>query len=104
MMNTLRRGILTLYSYDDMADDISVENVLRQCLQLISTMPLLAVYGYQAYRHYVEGKSLYIHTPKEPLTTAETILRLLRSEKLITGAGGKDSGYCSGSAYGSWRW
>lgn len=84
MMNTLQRGILTLYSYDDMADDISVENVLRQCLQLISTIPLLAVYGYQAYRHYVEGKSLYIHTPKEPLTTAETILRLLRPDKKYT--------------------
>ena len=56
MMNTLQRGVLTLYGYDDMADDISIPNVLRQCLQLTSTVPLLAVYGYQAYNHYVEGR------------------------------------------------
>ena len=65
MMNTLQRGVLTLYGYDDMADDISIPNVLRQCLQLTSTVPLLAVYGYQAYNHYVEGKSFYIHSPKQ---------------------------------------
>ena len=50
MMNTLQRGVLTLYGYDDMADDISIPNVLRQCLQLTSTVPLLAVYGYQKAR------------------------------------------------------
>lgn len=70
MMNTLQRGVLTLYGYDDMADDISIPNVLRQCLQLTSTVPLLAVYGYQAYNHYVEGKSFYIHSPKQELSTA----------------------------------
>lgn len=84
MMNTLQRGVLTLYGYDDMADDISVDNVLRQCLQLISTVPLLAVYGYQAYNHYVEGKSFYIHSPKEELSTAENILRMLRPDKKYT--------------------
>lgn len=68
MMNTLQRGVLTLYGYDDMADDISIPNVLRQCLQLTSTVPLLAVYGYQAYNHYVEGKSFYIHSPKQELS------------------------------------
>ena len=84
MMNTLQRGILTLYSYDDMADDIHIDNVLRQCLQLISTTPLLAVYGYQAYNHYIEGKSFYIHAPKEELSTAENILRMLRPDKKYT--------------------
>lgn len=84
MMNTLQRGILTLYSYDDMADNIQIDNVLRQCLQLISTMPMLAVYGYQAYNHYVEGKSFYIHSAKEDLSTAENILRLLRPNKKYT--------------------
>lgn len=84
MMNTLQRGVLTLYGYDDMADDTSVDNVLRQCLQLISTMPLLAVYGYQAYRHYIEGKSLYIHSAKSDLSTAENILRMLRPDKSYT--------------------
>lgn len=84
MMNTLARSVLTLYSYDDRANDISMPNVLRQCLQLISLFPLLSVYGYQAYRHYHDGKSLYIHAPKEHLSTAENILRVLRPNKKYT--------------------
>ena len=66
MMNTLARSVLTLYTYDDRADDISLPNVLRQCLQLIALFPMLSVYGYQAYSHYHDGKSLYIHMP-DPL-------------------------------------
>lgn len=84
MMNTLARSVLTLYSYDDRANDISLPNVLRQCLQLISLFPLLSVYGYQAYRHYHDGKSLYIHSPRENLSTAENILRILRPDKNYT--------------------
>ncbi len=81
MMNTLARSVLTLYSYDDRADDVSLPNVLRQSLQLISMFPLLAIYGYQAYNHYHEGNSLYIHPPREELSTAETILYLLRPDR-----------------------
>lgn len=84
MMNTLARSVLTLYSYDDYASDISLPNVLRQCLQLISLFPLLSVYGYQAYRHYHDGKSLYIHPPKPELSTAENILHILRPNKKYT--------------------
>lgn len=84
MMNTLARSVLTLYSYDDRADDISIPNVLRQCIQLISLFPLLSVYGYQAYSHYHDGKSLFIHSPLPELSTAENILRLLRSNKKYT--------------------
>lgn len=84
MMNTLARSVLTLYSYDDKADDISIPNVLRQSLQLISLFPLLSVYGYQAYRHYHDGASLFIHTPKPELSTAETILHLLRPDSKYT--------------------
>ena len=80
MMNTLARSVLTMYSYDEKADDTSIENVLRQCIQLIAIFPLLAVYGYQAYNHYVNGQSLFIHQPKEGLSTAENILHLLRSD------------------------
>ena len=80
MMNTLQRSILTLYAYDDKADDTSVPNVLRQCLQLISVVPLLAVYGYQAYSHYHDGNSLYIHAPQPHLSTAENLLYLLRPD------------------------
>ena len=84
MMNTLARSVLTLYSYDEMADDVSLPNVLRQCLQLISLFPLLSVYGYQAYKHYHDGASLFIHSPKEEYSTAENILRILRSDKQFT--------------------
>lgn len=80
MMNTLARSVLTLYSYDDRADDISIPNVLRQCLQLISIFPLLSVYGYQAYQHYFNGKSLYIHSPEKELSAAENILHILRPD------------------------
>jgi citrate synthase len=84
MMNTLARSVLTLYSYDDKADDISMENVLRQSLLLIAVFPLLSVYGYQAYGHYYYGKSLVIHPPKEGLSTAENILYMLRPNKKYT--------------------
>lgn len=80
MMNTLARSVLTLYSYDENADDISIPNVLRQSLQLIALFPMLSVYGYQAYRHYHDGQSLFIHTPKAELSTAENILHLLRPD------------------------
>ncbi len=84
MMNTLARSVLTLYSYDDRADDISIPNVLRQCLQLISLFPMLSVYGYQAYRHYHDAQSLFIHSPKPELSTAENILHILRPDSSYT--------------------
>ncbi len=80
MMNTLARSVLTLYSYDDFADDTSVPNVLRQCLQLIAIFPLLSVYGYQSYKHYHDKDSLFIHQPLPELSTAENLLRLLRPD------------------------
>lgn len=84
MMNTLARSVLTLYAYDDKADDISIENVLRQCLQLISLFPLLSVYGYQAHMYYKEGQSLYIHPSQPELSTAENILYTLRPDSKYT--------------------
>lgn len=84
MMNTLARSVLTLYAYDDRADDTSLPNVLRQCLQLISLFPLLSIYGYQAYSHYHDGNSLFIHQPDPELSTAENILHLLRPDSSYT--------------------
>ena len=84
MMNTLARSILTLYSYDDRADDISIPNVLRQCIQLISIVPILSVYGYQAFSHYHDGNSLFIHVPQQDMSTAENILYLLRPDSKYT--------------------
>lgn len=78
MMNTLARSVLTLYSYDDYADDVSLPNVLRQCLQLISLFPMLSIYGYHSYKHYHDGESLIIHQPDPSLTAAENILHILR--------------------------
>ncbi|MDR2486707.1 MAG: citrate/2-methylcitrate synthase [Clostridiales Family XIII bacterium] len=78
MMNTLARSVLTLHAYDTQANDISLPNVLRQCLLLIAVFPMLSVYGYQAYRHYHHGDDLFIHTPKPELSTAENILQMLR--------------------------
>jgi citrate synthase len=84
MMNTLARSVLTLYSYDDRADDTSIPNVLRQCLQLVSLFPLLSIYGYQAYSHYHDGNSLFIHQPVPELSTAENILHILRPDSSYT--------------------
>ena len=84
MMNTLARSVLTLYSYDDRADDTSIPNVLRQCMQLISLFPLLSIYGYQAYSHYHDGNSLFIHQPVAELSTAENILHILRPDSKYT--------------------
>ena len=84
LMNSLARSVLMLYSYDENANDISIPNVLDQCLHLIAEMPRLAVYSYQALRHYIQDKSLYIHYPDPDLSTAENILRMLRSNKKYT--------------------
>ena len=84
MMNALSRSVLTLYAYDDKADDISLPNVLRQCLQLIAQFPLLAVYGYQAHKYYHENESFIVHAPQPGLSTAENILYMLRSDSKYT--------------------
>lgn len=84
MMNTLARSVLTLYSYDDRADDTSLPNVLRQCLQLIALFPMLSIYGYQAYSHYHNGESLFIHQPRPELSNAENILHILRPDSNYT--------------------
>ena len=84
MMNTLARSVLTLFSYDDNASDISLPNVLRQCIQLIALFPVLSVYAYQAYNHYERGESLFIHLPDPELSTAENILHLLRPDSKYT--------------------
>ncbi len=84
MMNALARSVLTMYAYDDRADDTSIENVVRQSLQLISLFPLISVYAYHAYNHYHDGASLIIHPPKPELSTAEHLLYLLRPDGQYT--------------------
>lgn len=84
IMNSLARSVLTLYSYDNNANDLSIPNVLRQCIQLIANFPMLSVYAYHAYNHYEKFKGLYIHRPDPNLSSAENILRMLRPDKIFT--------------------
>lgn len=84
IMNSLQKAILSLYSYDDNPEDISVQNVLRQCLQLIGKTPLMSVYAYHGYRHFILNKNLVIRTPKKELSTAENILNMLRPDGKFT--------------------
>ena len=78
IMNNMTRSILTLSSYDDELNNLSLENVLRQCIMLISTFPMMGAYGYHAYNHYENDKSMYIHRPDKNLSLAENLLRMLR--------------------------
>lgn len=84
MMNILSRCVLALYTYDENPDDVSVDNVVRQCLQLISELPMIAVYAYHSFQHYHNNNSLFIHYPKKDLTIAENILYMLREDGQFT--------------------
>ncbi len=84
IMNSMIRSVLTLASYDKNCTDTSVENVLRQCMGLISLFPVLAVYAYHAYNHYENDDSMYIHRPSRKLSTAENLLMMLRPDKQYT--------------------
>ena len=84
IMNSLTRSVLTLASYDRNCSDTSIENVLRQCISLISVFPMLTVYGYHAYNHYQNDGSMYIHRPSRELSTAENLLMMLRPDKEYT--------------------
>ena len=84
IMNAMSRSVLTMYSYDSNADDTSIPNVLRQCIQLIALFPIFSVYGFQAFQYYHDNQSLIIHTPKSELSTAENILYMLRPDSKYT--------------------
>lgn len=90
IMNALSKEVLTLYSYDEKAEDTSVPNVLRQCIQLIALLPVLAVYSYQAFNYFHNKQSLFIHSPQPHLSTAENILYMLRPDSQYTKLEAKD--------------
>lgn len=81
LMNSLTRSVLTLASYDDTFGNQELQVQLEQCIKLISVFPMLSVYGYHAYNHYLKDESLYIHRPQEGLSAAENILMMLRPDK-----------------------
>lgn len=84
IMNKLERSVLSLYSYDSNPDDISIENVLRQSIQLVAQLPTIMTYAYQVKRRYYLKKSMYLHPIKPGLSTAETILYNTRSNRKFT--------------------
>lgn len=84
MMNSIARSVLTLFCYDKNPNDTSIDNVMRQCIQLISVFPLLSVYGYHSFNHYLRDKSLYIHRADPSMSTAEVILSILRPDRKYT--------------------
>lgn len=84
IMNKMARSILAMYSYDDNPDETTVENILRQSIELIARLPVIAAVGYQAKRHYCDGESLYLHVPRKDLSTAENLLYMLRPDNKYT--------------------
>ena len=80
IMNAMQRCVLTLYSYDARPDDVSADNVLRQALELIAKLPLIAVYSYHSYRHFRLDDTLFIRNPVKGLSLAENILLMLRPD------------------------
>lgn len=84
VMNSMTRSILTLASYDRDASLVTIDNCLRQCIQLIAEFPMLACYGYHAYNHYENDESMYIHRPDSKLSAAENFLRMVRPNNEYT--------------------
>lgn len=84
IMNVMARGTLGLYAYDESPEDTSLENIIRQCMELVARFPVLLSYAYQAKKHFFDRKSLYLHFPKDNQSTAESILRTLRRDKQFT--------------------
>lgn len=84
IMNKIARSVLAMYSYDDNPDETSVENILRQSIELISRLSVMAAVGYQAKRHYHDGESMYLHVPQKNLSTAENLLYMLRPDNKYT--------------------
>ncbi|MBO7429968.1 MAG: citrate/2-methylcitrate synthase [Spirochaetia bacterium] len=84
VMNKLARSVLVCYSYDSDADNVSIDNVLRQCIELIARFPTMIAYGYQAKAHYHDGKSLFLHAPAPKIGTAANFLRMIRPDTKYT--------------------
>ena len=81
IMNAMAQAVLALNAYDKHSDDLDIPNVLKQSINLIASLPMIAVYSYLSYRHSILGRGLYLHNPKPELSTAENILRMLRQDK-----------------------
>ena len=84
IMNKLARSVMAMYSYDDNPDDCSPENLLRQSIGLVARFPSVVAHAYHVKRHAYDGKSLYVHNPKDELSISENFLRMVRKDKSYT--------------------
>ncbi len=84
IMNKMAMGVLALYAYDENPDDTSLENMLRQSIEVIARLPSIAAHAYAVYRSHYFKKGLNLHIPKDELGTAQNFLRMLRSNKQYT--------------------
>ena len=84
IMNKMARSVLAMYSYDENADDTSLENVMKQSINLIAQLPTMMIYAYQSLRHTYRHQSLYYHYPSAGLLTAEHILDIYRPDQKFT--------------------
>ena len=84
IMNKISTGVLALYAYDENPDETTLSNMLRQCMQLVARVPVIAAHSYAVYRNFFGGHSLHINNPKPELSTAQNFLRMLRSDKSYT--------------------
>ncbi|MDR3012906.1 MAG: citrate/2-methylcitrate synthase [Chitinispirillales bacterium] len=84
IMNSLARSVLASYSYDENPESLDIQNVLRQCIELIARFPTFVAYGYQAKRHFYDNDSLVIHKPQTGMSTAQNFLHMLRPDSSFT--------------------
>ena len=84
IMNKMARAVLSMYSYDENAENSSLENIIRQSINLIAELPTMMVYSYQTKKHAYDHESLYFHYPVTGLSTAEHILATYRPDQKYT--------------------
>ena len=84
IMNKLGRSVLALYSYDDYAEDNSLENIFRQSIELVARISTIMVNAYQVKKRYYDHQSLFFHAPISGLSIAENILSTMRIDRQFT--------------------
>ena len=84
IMNKISRSVMSSYSYDENPDDVSIDNVVRQSLNLVAQLPTMTAYAYQTKTHYYDGKSLFLHSPQKGLSTSENLLYMIRPDSKYT--------------------
>ncbi len=84
IMNILARTILAMYTFDENADDVSRDNLIKQSVNLLAKFPTIIAYAYNTLRHSSHGRSLHIRHPKENVSIAENFLFMLKGKDNYT--------------------